>query len=306
MTLAPLPVTVIAGYLGSGKTSLVNHLLRNAGGRRIMVMVNDFGALNIDADLLESAEDDTLTLSNGCICCTMGTELMYALAGAIDRRPRPDCLVIEASGVAQPAKIAAAAHAEPEMRYCGVVTLVDAANIAGLLGDPLIGAQVAAQVAAADLALVTKDDLASFEDAALAIAGLTDAPALPAPHGAAPVDLLLERAEAEAPRGQSGGGSDDHQSHGRHDETYRSWSDEGGAADRARLAALLQSPPPGLYRFKGRVALAGGGAVEAHLVGRTWSIKPAPDAMTRVAAIGVAPQFDVEDFARRWAAVLER
>ena len=140
--LAPLPTVVIAGYLGAGKTSLVNHLLRNPGGRRIMVMVNDFGALDIDADLLESADDDTVTLSNGCICCTMGTELMYALADACDRRPRPDALVIEASGVAQPEKIATAAHAEPEMRYGGIVTLADAANLAGLLEDREIGEQV--------------------------------------------------------------------------------------------------------------------------------------------------------------------
>lgn len=295
MNLPPLPVTVIAGYLGAGKTSVVNHLLRHAGGRRIMVLVNDFGALNIDADLLESAEDDTLTLSNGCICCTMGTELIYALSDALDRRPRPDCLVIEASGVAQPEKIAAAAHAEPEMRYCGVVTVVDAANIAALLADPLIGAQAAGQVKAADLALVTKTDLGSFDAAAAAVAALTAAPVVAAPHGAAPVDLLLERPETEAPAPAT---------HEHHGETYRSWSATGGVADRARLRALLDAPPPGLYRFKGRVRLTEGGAAEAHLVGRTVSLKLVAETETRVAAIGVAPAFDPEAFARRWAEVL--
>lgn len=163
--IPPLPVTVISGYLGSGKTSLINHILRHAEGRRIMVMVNDFGALNIDADLLESAEEDTLTLSNGCICCTMGTELLYALSDALDRRPRPDFLVIEASGVADPQKIAAAAHAEPEMRYCGVVVTVDAANIGALLADHRIGHQVAGQLEGADLALITKTDLAPLDEA---------------------------------------------------------------------------------------------------------------------------------------------
>ncbi|MEX2518274.1 MAG: GTP-binding protein, partial [Paracoccaceae bacterium] len=121
---------MVSGYLGAGKTSLVNHLLRNAGGRRIMVMVNDFGALDIDADLLESATEDTITLANGCVCCTMGTELLYALSDALDRRPRPDWLVIEASGVADPRKIAAAAHAEREMTYQGVVVMAYAASLA--------------------------------------------------------------------------------------------------------------------------------------------------------------------------------
>ena len=190
---------MISGYLGAGKTSLINHLLRNADGRRIMVMVNDFGALNIDADLLESADEDTITLSNGCICCTMGTELLYALGDALDRRPRPDCLVIEASGVAEPDKIAAAAHAEPDMRYCGVVAMADAANIGERLKDRLIGAQVATQLRVADLILATKTDLAPLGPAASAIAQVASAPIVAAPHGAAPVDLLLERPEATRP-----------------------------------------------------------------------------------------------------------
>lgn len=205
--LAPLPVTVISGYLGSGKTSLVNHILRHANGRRIMVMVNDFGELNIDADLLESADDDTMTLSNGCVCCTMGAELLYALGDALDRRPRPDYLVIEASGVADPQKIAAAAHAEPEMRYCGVVTMADAANIAPLLADRRIGHQVAGQIEGADLLLVTKTDLASYEDAVTALRALSRAPVLEAPRGAAPHELLF--GDGAAAPGAGGGHSHD-------------------------------------------------------------------------------------------------
>ena len=242
MTLPPLPTTVIAGYLGAGKTSLVNHLLRNPGGRRIMVMVNDFGALDIDADLLVSTSEDTVTLSNGCICCTMGTELMYALADACDRRPRPDALVIEASGVAQPEKIAAAAHAEPEMRYGGIVTLADAANIAALLEDAEIGAQVRAQLAVADLVVLTKTDLAPAETARRLIAGIAPAPVVDARHGAVDIDLLLERVAADAPSVPG---------HHHHGEMYASWSTTGGIADGTRLRTLLASPPAGLYRFKG-------------------------------------------------------
>lgn len=292
----PLPVTVISGYLGAGKTSLVNHLLRHAGGRRIMVMVNDFGALNIDADLLESADDDTLTLSNGCICCTMGTELLYALSDALDRRPRPDCLVIEASGVAQPDKIAAAAHAEPEMRYCGIVAMADAANIAALVADRRIGPQVAQQLGAADLVLVTKTDLAPLDGAKKTLARLTRAPVLAAPRGAGPVDLILD-APARAPQPVAAGAD--------HGALYRSWSATGGRGTRAALEAFLRDPPEGLYRFKGRMRLTEGGAVEAHLVGRTWELTPTAAEETRVVAIGLAPGFTPAAMAQAWAGVVK-
>lgn len=259
-----------------------------------MVLVNDFGELNIDADLLESAEEDTLTLSNGCICCTMGAELMYALGDALDRRPHVDCLVIEASGVAQPAKIARAAEAEPEMRYCGIVTVADAANIAERLTDRMIGAQIADQVRDADLILLTKTDLADDVAARAAMAPLARAPIIAAPLGRAPVDLLLERGEADPPPP-----SEDVD----HGAVYRSWSFHGGNADETALRTLLADPPAGLYRFKGRISLRSGGAIEAHLVGRTTEFSRLDRAETRVAAIGVAPDFDPAEMERRWAAV---
>lgn len=295
MTLAPLPVTVVAGYLGAGKTSLVNQLLRAPGGRRIMVMVNDFGALDIDADLLVSADEDTLTLANGCICCTMGTELLYALADACDRRPRPDWLVIEASGVAQPEKIAAAAHAEPEMRYQGIVTLVDAANVAGLLADPEIGGQARGQIVVADLVVLTKTDLAPAAPARALVAAITGAPVVEAPHGAVDPDLLHDGRAAEAPAA--------HAHH--HGEMYRSWSATGGMVDRALLKAMLADPPPGLYRLKGRVVLAGGDWAEVHLVGNTYQLTPCePADETRAVAIGLASRFDPAAFESHWRACL--
>ncbi|MEM7524439.1 MAG: GTP-binding protein, partial [Pseudomonadota bacterium] len=282
-----------------------NHLLRNAGGGRIMVMVNDFGDLDIDADLLESADEDTITLSNGCICCTMGAELISALSSALDRRPRPDRLVIEASGVAEPAKIAAAAHAEPDMRYNGVVSMVDAANFETRLADKLIGAQVAAQISAADMVLVTKTDLA---DAPLeALRGLTRAPVLDAPRGAGPIGMILDQPE-RTPRMAQETAS--------HDVIYKSWSTTGGIVDPDALRDLLRDPPPGLYRLKGRVADTNGDTVEAHLVGRVWEVSPAlsdaalpaassrAQSATRLVAIGLATAFDPDEMARRWRAIL--
>ena len=293
MSLRPLPVTVIAGYLGAGKTSLVNQLLRNPGGRRLMVMVNDFGELNIDADLLESAEEDTLTLSNGCICCTMGTELLYALGDAIDRRPRPDHLVIEASGVAQPEKIAAAAHAEPEMRYAGIVTVADAANIGALTGDAMIGAQIAGQLAVADLVALTKTDIGG--DVLGLLHNLTNAPVIEAPMGAIDPMLVLGPTSPQTP---GAGHAHDHGA------DYAQWSARGGVVDREALKAFLKAPPEGLYRFKGVFRFSDGTAGEAHIVGSTHDLSPADVTETAAVAIGLSDAFDTAEMAAAWGGLL--
>lgn len=302
MSLPPLPVTVIAGYLGAGKTSLLNHLLRHAGGRRLLVLVNDFGRIAVDADLLVSATEDTLTLANGCVCCTLGGELMFALADALDRRPRPDALVIEASGVSDPARIAAFALAEPEMRAGGVVTLADAANLPGLLDDPRIGAQAAEQIRAADLVALTKTDLGDGAAARARIAALTDAPVVEAPFGRLPADLVLGLPEGPV-REVSAASRHDHDHGHDHGAVYASWSHEGPERLSRAAAEAFFRDAPGVYRMKGRLRLMGGGGAEAHRVGAVVQVSDCPEPpVTRLAAIGLADRFDAAALARAWAA----
>ncbi len=258
-----------------------------------MVMVNDFGELNIDAELLESADDDTLTLSNGCICCTMGTELLYALGDAIDRRPRPDHLVIEASGVAQPEKIAAAAHAEPEMRYAGIVTVADAANIGALTSDAMIGAQIAGQLAVADLVALTKTDIGG--DVLGLLNGLTNAPVVEAPKGEIDPMLVLG---PTSPRTPGTGQAHDHGA------DYAQWSGSGGVVDREALKAFLKTPPKGLYRFKGVFRFNDGSGGEAHIVGSTYDLSSADVTETAAVAIGLCDAFDTTDMAKAWDVLL--
>lgn len=255
-----------------------------------MVMVNDFGELNIDAELLESADEDTMTLSNGCICCTMGTELLYALGDAIDRRPRPDHLVIEASGVAQPEKIAAAAHAEPEMQYAGVVTVADAANIGALTSDAKIGAQIAGQLGVADLVALTKTDLGG--DVRKLLKSYTKAPIVEAPMGAIDPMLVLGPTSPQAP------GSGHAHDHG---ADYAQWSAKGGLVDREALKAFLAAPPKGLYRFKGVFRFHDGGSGEAHIVGSTHALTPAEVTETAAVAIGLSEAFVAADMSVIWA-----
>src|SRR6201991_1437365 len=100
-----VPVVLVAGFLGAGKTTVVNHLLAHADGRRIAAVVNDFGAINIDAELIAGASDGVVSLSNGCICCTLEGDLLRTLATLLRRNPRPEYIVIETSGIADPADI---------------------------------------------------------------------------------------------------------------------------------------------------------------------------------------------------------
>lgn len=277
-----LPLTVISGYLGAGKTTLINQLLRRADGRRIMVLVNDFGSINIDADLLESADEDTLSLTNGCVCCTMGADLFMALGDALDRRPRPDFLVIEASGVADPAKIAEAAKAEPDLSYGGVVTVVDGLNYAATSQDPLIGHQVRGQVAVADLLLIAKGG-----DVTEALRKDSAAPVLRAEDHPDLTGLLFEH------RGNA---------HGHGHAHYTQWSYQGPAEmTREALLTHIDNRPEFAYRAKGFVRDVDT-VWEVQAVGATIEIRRGAGVpQTSLVMIGPAAAFKAEDADEWWA-----
>ncbi|HNB43617.1 MAG TPA: GTP-binding protein, partial [Burkholderiaceae bacterium] len=155
---ARIPLTVIGGFLGAGKTTLVNRLLAEAGGRRIAVLVNDFGALDIDAALVANSAGDTVALSNGCVCCSIGDDLAAALLRVLEASPRFDAVVIEASGVSDPWRIAQIGLAEPALELGGVVVLVDASAALGQSRDPLLADTLLRQLHAADLLVLNKID----------------------------------------------------------------------------------------------------------------------------------------------------
>ena len=154
----PLPLTVLSGFLGAGKTTLVNHLLRHANGQKILVLVNDFGYLPIDRDLIEAENGNLLTLANGCACCSMGGDLFEAFVTALEFLPPPDQLLIEASGVAEPARIANYARAEPDLRLNAIVTVVDGENFLSEDRDHRVEHIVQEQISSAHLLLLNKGD----------------------------------------------------------------------------------------------------------------------------------------------------
>ncbi len=189
-----IPVTIVGGYLGAGKTTLVNHVLQSSG-ERVAVIVNDFGEISIDEDLIVAADGDKLTLANGCICCTLADGFAAALNTVRSASVPPERLLIEASGVADPAQIAAYGHT-PGLRLDAVVVLADAEQIRRQANDRWVADTVRHQLAAADLLVVNKIDLlegaAEADDLCEWLAELSaDATVVRTRRAAVPIDVLL-------------------------------------------------------------------------------------------------------------------
>jgi len=153
-----IPVTLLAGYLGSGKTTLVNHVLHHANGTRIAVMVNDFGDLPIDASLIEATDDDIVQLSGGCVCCSYGNDLTRALIRLSELDTAPEHILIECSGVALPKPVKSSLTLLPALQHDGTIVMVDAEQINAQLNDRYIGDTVLRQIEQADLIAVNKSD----------------------------------------------------------------------------------------------------------------------------------------------------
>ena len=153
-----IPVTLIGGYLGAGKTSLLNHLLTHAGGERIAVLVNDFGALGLDAALVARRDADTVTLTNGCVCCSIADDFGAALDAQVRADEPPERIVVETSGVAEPAKTARYASGWPGVRLDAVLTVVDLETVRARAKDRFVGDLVVRQIESADLIVANKSD----------------------------------------------------------------------------------------------------------------------------------------------------
>ncbi|MFJ6415665.1 CobW family GTP-binding protein [Paeniglutamicibacter sp. NPDC091659] len=159
---------LIGGYLGSGKSTLVNRLLSGALPGRTAVVVNDFGSVNIDADLIRSADGDTIELSNGCICCQLNDDVARTMT-ALAAREDLDNVICEVSGVGDPGELAAW-RSYPGFAPGPVVVCADATAIVRLSRDQYVGDTVRRQLGSAELVLVTKTDLAAHRDVTAALA----------------------------------------------------------------------------------------------------------------------------------------
>ncbi len=291
-TLEKLPVTVITGFLGSGKTTLIRHLMQNPGGKRLAIIVNEFGDVGVDGDILKSCAiedcpaENILELANGCICCTVADDFIPTIEALMALEPRPEHILIETSGLALP-KPLLKAFDWPDIRskitVDGVIALADAEAVAAGRFAPNVQAVEAQreadesldhetplsevfedQISCADIILLTKPDLAGPEGVAAARAVIEAESPRPLPVvevAEGQVDprviLGLEAAaedDMEA-RPSHHDGFDDHE----HDDFESIVVDLPEVADPADLVARIEhlAQERNILRIKGYAAVSG-------------------------------------------------
>ena len=301
-----IPMVVLGGWLGAGKTTLVNRLLRAADGERIAVVVNDIGEVNLDADLVAARDGDTVELTNGCVCCSIGDSLAMTLRDLVlDDRP-PDRLVVEASGVAEPDRVASYGDRR-RIRPDGIVVAVDATDVVARAADRTYGPLVVRQVGAAEVIVVTKVDLAADGGAAARAWCAEVAPGTPVltvePSGGdrwvaqvlgTPAAYVLDTGLEWAPE-QTPEMTDIRPALDLPVETRMLplGGPPGGPVDPERLAAGLEAlrdrVGAGLLRAKAVVAGTDGASTAVHLAAGRVSVERAPGGATNALVLIAAP-----------------
>ena len=200
---ARVPMVVLGGFLGAGKTTLLNRILSGAHGVRYAVLVNDFGELDVDGNLVAAHGGDTVTFANGCVCCSMGDDLVGAIDRLLEGRRPPERILVEASGVADPAPIADVATLHPGLARDLVVVLADAETLRSRHEDRRLRDTVVRQLDAADLLVLNKCDRISEGACEATESWVRDRAHVPIPVirtvGADVPMELLSAAESEVP-----------------------------------------------------------------------------------------------------------
>lgn len=275
MTAPRIPTFVIGGYLGAGKTTFINALL-TGGMTNVAVVVNDFGDVNIDASLISQTHADTIELTNGCVCCAIGTSLADTLFTLLDRPTVPSTIIIEASGVADPASVAAYTHISG-LSPAGTVVFIDASEFARNHQNQLIRSTLERQVRGAHLLAFTKTDIASEQQAADARA-LVSSLSPNTPTVTAPADVLAFLVEAKPSTliQPDIGGHDSFSSRTHHFPHPPS---------REELVAFLAELPRTVVRAKGIVDLSDGSCVLVQQTGHHRALSAIDAAPTGIVLI---------------------
>lgn len=304
---ARVPLTVVAGFLGSGKTTLVNRILSGDHGLRVAVVVNDFGSISIDERLVVDRDATTITLDNGCICCSTSGDLVSRLTELLERTSAPEHVVVETSGVSDPGRLLVALR-DPYLRRLarvdGVVALVDAAAVDDI--PPQLQELARRQLAAADVIVLNKADLVTPDQLVQLRERLTypAARVLEATQADVPLEIVLGVA-GDGGRVPADGGAP-----AGHVDGLATWSwTSARPLSLDAVRRVLGSLPAGVFRAKGFLHLADAPAdrIVAHVVGRRVDIRPnggwdGASPRSELVLIGLAGAIDPGTLRRRLAA----
>ncbi|WP_110513383.1 CobW family GTP-binding protein [Herpetosiphon llansteffanensis] len=309
----PIPMTILTGFLGAGKTSVLNRLLTAQHGLKIAVLVNDFGAINIDAQLVVGVEaNEIVNLANGCICCTIREDLLTTTLELLKRADRPDYIIVEASGVSDPVSVALTFRL-PALRSLisldAIVAVVDAERIQEQRQQIV---QVGDQIAAADIVVVNKIDLIDPSQQQRVIkwiqAIVPRARILTAEYGVVPIDLLLGigqyRIDLLADRHEF--------AHYHHDQDWQTWHYQTDQPlTMSNLQQAFQQLPSSIFRAKGIVYLAEAPERQAivQLAGKRASLQlsepwGATPPHSKIVVIGRSQSFDPAQLTAQFDACL--
>jgi len=315
-----VPVTILTGFLGAGKTTLLNRILNGSHGLRVAVLVNDFGAINIDTELIVGVEDNAISLANGCVCCQIRDDLVQTVNEVINRPENPEYILLEASGVADPSGIAMT-FVQPNfldrIRLDSIISIVDCEQFFAYPEYPGLQELKLRQIGFSDMVILNKVDLVDerqLQEVKDWINNrLNRVRMVDSVQCNVPLEILLSVGRFD-PQQLAGSDGELHPMKGDHGQTFSTWSfqtDQPLSLEALREMVKKQLPGS-IYRCKGVVFAAETPEQRAilQIVGRRSDVSlgepwDGDQPLTQIVAIGAPGGIDPEDLSSKFEACIE-